>query len=107
MLAVGVEHLEDAHVRLVNGEIVPLFEGESIELIGRVEDAVLEHIVELEIGLHLRIVEIVTRFADLLGVEVPVPGLELEATLLGVDDGLNVVGVAARLWRLRPGRWHP
>ena len=90
--AVGVEDLEDAHGRVVHRKVVALLEGDAVELVGGVEDAVLQHVVQLEVGLDLLLVEIVLRLAHLLGVEVPVPGLELEAALLLVDDGLDVLG---------------
>ena len=54
-----------------------LFERDSVELIRRVEDAVQQHVVQLEVGLHLRFVDVVLRLAYLLGVELPVPGLQL------------------------------
>ena len=76
-LAVGVEDLEDAHVRLIDGKVVALLEGEAVELVRGVEDAVLEHVVQLEVRLDLGLVQIVFRLAHLLGVELPVPGLEL------------------------------
>ena len=97
VLAVGVEDLEHAHIRVVDRKVVALFESEAVELVRSVEDAILQHVVELEIGLDLRIVEIVPGFANLLGVEVPVPGLELEAALLGVDHGLDIFRFLAAL----------
>src|ERR1700694_16364 len=79
MLAVGVEDLEDTHIRLVDRDVVSLFEREPIKLIGSIENTILQHVVEFEVGLYLGIIEIVTSFADLLGVKVPVPRLEFEA----------------------------
>ena len=81
-LAVGVEDFEDPHVGLVDGNILALLERDAVELVGGVEDAVLQHVVEFEVGLDLRLVEIVSRFADLFGVKLPVPGLQLEAAML-------------------------
>ena len=78
-LAVGVEHLEHAHIRVVHRNVVALLEGDAVELVGGVKHAILQHIVQLEIGLDLRFVQVVLGFADLLGVEVPVPWLQLEA----------------------------
>ena len=49
-----------------------LFECQAVELVGGIEDAVLEHLVELEILLQPVAIERVALFADLLGVEVPI-----------------------------------
>ena len=62
---------------------------------GGIEDAVLEDMVELEVGTYLRLVEGVLGLAHLLGVEGPVPGLELERLLSGgfrllIDDLLHL-----------------
>src|SRR6266436_5963594 len=101
VLAIGVEDFEDPYIGLVNGNVVPFLEGDSVELICGVEHSVLEHVVEFEIGLHLRIVDVVASLADLLSVEVPIVRLNLEATLLGVflavDDSLNICGFAVGL----------
>src|SRR2546429_3636186 len=56
VLAVGVEDFEDPYIGVVNGNVVPFLEGDSVELICGVEHPILEHAVELEIGLHLGIV---------------------------------------------------
>ncbi len=97
-LAVGVEDLEDADVGVVDGEVVALFEGDAVELVGGVEDAVLQDVVELEVGLDLDFVEVVLGLADLLGVEVPVPGLELESRRSGASmTSLDVFGFAVGL----------
>src|SRR6202521_208933 len=96
VLAIGVEDFEDPYIGVVNGNVVPFLEGDAVELICRVEHSVLEHVVEFEIGLHLRIVDVVASLADLLSVEVPVVCLDLEATLLGIfltiDDTLDIGG---------------
>ena len=97
VLTIGVENLKHPHIGLVDGKVMPLFEGDAIELIGGVKDAVLQYTVEFEVGLYLRIIDVVAGFADLLGVEVPVIGLNLEATLLGIDDGLDVFRFASGL----------
>ena len=96
-LAVGVEDFEDLHVGVVDGNVCALLEGDAVELVGGVEHAVLEHVVQLEVGLDLRLVQIVLRLAHLLGIEVPVPGLKLESALLRIDERLNVLGLALGL----------
>src|SRR6202521_3926794 len=46
VLAVRVEDFKDAYIGVVNGDVVPFLEGDSVEPIGRVEHPVLEHVVE-------------------------------------------------------------
>src|SRR6266404_2373100 len=97
VLAIGVEDFEDPYIGVVNGNVVPFLEGDSVELICGVEHSVLKNVVEFEIGLHLRIVDVVASLANLLSVEVPVVRLDFEATLLGVYDSLDIRGFAAGL----------
>ena len=80
-LSIRIENLKHAHVRLLHRNVVPLLEGEPVELVRRIEHAVLEHVVQLEVGLDLRFVQVVLRLAHLLGVELPVPRLEREAAV--------------------------
>ena len=56
-----------------------------------VEDAVLEHVIEFEIGFDLRLVQVVFRLAHLFGVKLPVPGLDFEPATLRVNERLNVL----------------
>ena len=100
-LAVGVEDFEDAHVGLIDRHVVALLESDAVELVGGVEDAVLQDVVEFEVWLDLGFVEVVLRLADLLGVEIPVPGLQLKSAVLCVDDGLDIFAFAVRPWRSR------
>src|SRR5260370_5754362 len=97
VLAVGVEDFEDPYIGLVNGNVVALFESNSVELIGRVVDAVLQHVVDFEIGFYLSMIDVVASLANLLSVEVPIVGLDLEAPLLNLDDGLDVFSLASGL----------
>src|ERR1700693_97454 len=46
VLAIDVEDFKDPYIGLVNGNVVPFFEGDSVELICRVEHPVLENVVE-------------------------------------------------------------
>ncbi len=73
--AVGIEYFEDAHALGVGRNVFALLEGDSIQLGGSVEDAVLQHVVQLEVRLDLLFIEIVLRLAHLLGVNVPIPRL--------------------------------
>ena len=105
-VAVLVEHLEHAHVRLVHRNVLALLEGQPVELVGGVEHAVLQHVVELEVRLDLVLVEVVLRLAHLLGVELPVPRLQLEACFsafwsLSISAWMSF---ASRLARPRDGR---
>ncbi len=95
--AVGIGHFEHAHVRVVDGNVFALFEGDSVKLRGRVENAVLQDVIQLEVWLDLRFVEIVLRLAHLVRVKLPVPGFELEAAVLLVDESLNVLGFSVCL----------
>src|SRR5271157_3801229 len=47
--AVGIKYLEHAHARCVHRKISAFLEGQSVELVRRVANAILEHIVQLEI----------------------------------------------------------
>ena len=66
-LAVGVEHVIDAHVRMVQGQVGAALEGQAIELVGREEHALLQHAGDLQVGLELALVEAV--LGGLLGWE--------------------------------------
>ena len=89
LAAVGLEDLPHAHVRVVDRDVLALLEAQAVELAGRVEHALLEHVVDLEVGLELGFVEGVLLLAHLVGVEGPVGGLELEVAAFGVDDRLH------------------
>ena len=94
--AVDVGDFEDAHVGLIYRDVLALFEADSIQLSRRMEHAVLEHVVQLEVRLDLGVIEIILCLAHLFAVEIPIPRLQREATLLCVDHGLNVLGLACR-----------
>src|SRR3546814_2221900 len=53
------EHLEHAHVRVVDRDVLALLEADAVELVGGEEHAVLQHAVEFEVGPDLRLVEVV------------------------------------------------
>ena len=103
LLAVCVVDLEHPHVRAPGRDVLPLLEGQSVKLVGGVEDAVLEHLVELEILLQLVAIDRVALLADLLGVEVPVGRRRLErrALRLGERDGCPPIPAAP--WRRPAG----
>ncbi len=96
-LAVRIEHFEHAHIRLIHRNVLPLLERNPVKLVRRVEHAILQHIPDLEVGLHLGFVDVVLRLAHLLGIELPVPRLQLEPALLCINHGLDVLALGHRL----------
>ena len=97
-LAVGVEHVPDAHVGLIDGEVLSFLEGDAVELRRGEEDAVGEDVVDLEIRAELGFVEGEPGLADLLGVEGPVGGGEgMAGVLVAVNERLHLGGFLARV----------
>ena len=95
LAAILVEHVIGGDVGVVNRQVGTLLEGQAVELARGVEHAVLQHVLHFQVGLELRLVEVVLVGADLLGVIRPVPRLQLEAglalgRLLLVDHGLQI-----------------
>lgn len=74
--AVLVAHLEDPHLRVVAPQVGPLVEGDAVEARRRVEDALLQHGVQLEVRSHAAAVDVVAGPAHPLRVERPVPRLD-------------------------------
>src|SRR6185437_1893670 len=68
----GFEDLENLHVRMVGRQILPTLKTQPIELCRHVEDAFLQHALELEVGTHRGAVELVARLALSLEVVMPV-----------------------------------
>ena len=91
--SVGLEDLEDLGVGVRPGHVLERLEGQTVEPVGDVEDAVAD-VAELEVGPQLVVVEVVLGLAQLLGVVPPVPRCELESAALGVDDGLHLGDLA-------------
>jgi hypothetical protein len=73
---VGVEDLVGAHIGVVAGDIGPGLEAQAEQPSGAVEHRG-HHAVQREIGLDLGLVQLEAGAPGLLGVEAPVPGLEL------------------------------
>ena len=91
VLALGVGHLPDPHVRMVDGD-GPLrhrHELEAEQLFRHPEHA-LAQLLQLQVGLHVVLVEVVLRLAHLLRVEAVVPGSDADAGLLPVGDRLHI-----------------
>ena len=99
--AVGVEDFKHADLGAVNGQIGAFLEGDAEEFRGGEKRAVDEHVVELEVRFHLRLVEGVAGGADFFRVKIPVAGGGGEAARFagefGVNDLLNVRGLFARV----------
>ena len=107
LLAVLVEHVVGPGVRVVLGQVGAFLEADAVKLVGRVEHAVLQHVLHLQVRLELRFVEVELGLAHLFGVVSPVPGLELErrftlGLLLAVDHRLQVGGFLPCVGH---GRW--
>src|SRR4051812_24687366 len=81
-LAIGIEYFEYANIRMVNRNVFPLLECDSVELCSGVKHTILQDVVQFEVRFHLGLIEIVAGLADLLGIEIPIPWLQFEAALL-------------------------
>ena len=66
------ERLPHTHLRVINGEVGALLEGEAEQTPRGIEGG-FDHAVQLEIGLDLVLVEVMLSLADLLGIIAPVP----------------------------------
>ena len=96
-LAVRVAYFKNADVGLVDGNVRSFFKRDAVELGGGVKHAILKDVVQLEIGLNLRLFQVVLSLAHLVAVEIPIPGLQLEAALLSLDERLNLACLFASL----------
>ena len=96
-LSVGVKDLVNLYVGVVDRDVGALFEGNTVKLVRSVKDAVVQHVVQLEIGPGLRLVQIIFRLAHLLGIKVPVRRLERESAMLRIDERLNILCLALSL----------
>ena len=95
-------HLPHAHFRRIARNVVPLVERDT-EQPRRRRELRLDQLVQLQIGLQRRRIEIVARLAQLLGVVAPVPRRQLEIGALVVDQRLQIVALLQRpLARRRP-----
>ncbi len=78
MLPVPAAHLPHAHVGVVDRDVAARREGEA-EQLARDPEHRLAQALELQVGLHLVLVEVVLRLAHLLGVVAVVPRLDADA----------------------------
>ena len=73
------------HVRMIDRQIGAALESEAIQLLGHEEDAVFQHLVELEILHHRVFIEIVAFRLDAVGITIPVPRLDIVVSAIGAD----------------------
>src|SRR5262249_17530855 len=85
-------HLPHAHLGPPHRHVGARREGEAEQALRRVEGRLYD-VVELQIRLEIRLVEIVTRLAQLLRVIAPVPRREPEVTAFRMDDGLQRIAL--------------
>ncbi|OEZ67299.1 hypothetical protein JAB2_24200 [Janthinobacterium sp. HH100] len=101
-LAVGIQNVVDAHVRVVYRQVLPFLEADAVQLIGGKEDAIVQHAVEFQVRFQLVFIEIETLLAQLVRVDGPVGRCHLETALFRIDHLLQVGRFAARI---RDGRF--
>ncbi len=75
-LSIRLSHLVHLHIRVVGRDVRAKSKLETEQLVGAVEHG-LDHALQAEVGLHLRLVQVVARLTDLLGHIAPVPRLQL------------------------------
>src|SRR6266403_6024219 len=71
--AVAIVNFEYAHVRLINGNVMTLLEGETVKFSSGEEYTVENDVIQLVVRAQLRFVEGVTRFANFLRIKGPIP----------------------------------
>src|SRR5437588_5244120 len=94
-MASSVLHLPNPDVRMPEGDILALGEGDAEQPPGAVECR-LYHVVERQVGLYCGVIEIGPALPELLGVITPVPGGEGKITALLRDQRLQGVAVGQR-----------
>src|SRR4030095_11088044 len=70
--AVAIVNFEYAHVRLINGNVMTLLEGETVKFSGGEEYTVENHVIQLIVWAQLRFVESVARLANFLRIKGPI-----------------------------------
>ena len=77
--AVGVPHLPDPDIRVIADQVGPADQFDAIEPGRRIEDAIAQHPLEVEIGAQGGGIDVILLGPDPLGVVRPVPWRELDA----------------------------
>ena len=80
---------------MVHGQVFPQAKRNAVELLGSIENAFGENVVQLKIGLQLGFVEGVFLRPELLGIKRPVPRCQLKFAAFRIDH------------RLQGSRFHP
>ncbi len=101
--AILVEHLIDGDVRVIDRKVGAGLQDDAVEPLGDVEQAVLEHPVQLQVGLQLLLAQVVLLLAQALGVALPIPGLQLEILALRGDQRLQFGCLRLHRPSRRPG----
>ena len=93
-----VEDLVDLYAISIDRDIRAGLEGQTVELVGCVEDPVLQHAIQHEIGLEVGFIEVVLSLLQALGIVVEVPGSELEVlTLSLLSEGFEFGDIVSDL----------
>ncbi len=87
---IGVDHVEHAHVGVIDRKVGALAEAHAVKPVQGVEQAVLKHPVQLEIGFYRLGVEVVVLRADLFRVVLPIPRSQFEILPVGADRSLDL-----------------
>src|SRR4029077_12143005 len=88
-LTVGVIHFPYPHIGLIYGKIVPLLESQAVKFPRGKKYAVSQDMIQLVVWSHVRLIELIARFAHFLGREIPVPGVDLQAAFFLIDNLLH------------------
>ncbi len=80
---------------MIDGNVLAFGEGKPEQAMRGVERG-RDHLVELEIGHDLGLIEIITRFPQFLGVVAPVPWLQREVAAFFRDQGLKRIALFQR-----------
>ena len=98
-VALDLEHLD---IRVIDRQVGQLLEGQAEQFAGGPEHA-LSQLVELKVGFHLFVIEVVLRLAHLLGVVAEIPGFDRLVGTFARGHRLDVGDLLARA----PHGWRP
>ena len=73
MFAILVVDIKSTHIGMIDRQVGALFKGDAEEFVHGKENAILEYAVELKIGTHFRLVNIVFGLPHFFSIIVPVP----------------------------------
>ena len=84
--SIAIVNFPDAHVWLIQRQVVPLFEREPVFLVRGEKHAVDDDMIQFVIRAHLRFIEVVFRLAHFLGIKIPIACRDLEGAFLLIDN---------------------